>query len=74
MHAALAEMGITVLTAGARKEGAALAASLPPEIESSTNYEIALSGDGADNNGARQFFEYPAGDQARAIFAANGVE
>jgi hypothetical protein len=48
-------MDITVLTAGARKEGAALAASLPPEIESSTNYEIALSGDGADTTGRGNF-------------------
>lgn len=57
-----------------RDMGVKLAGYLPPEIESSTDYEIALTTAAADNNDAPEFFDYLASEAAHAYFAASGVE
>ena len=55
-----------------RDKGVVLAGYLPPEIESSTPYQIARHA--AAPPLADEFFDYLGGDQARALFAASGVE
>jgi hypothetical protein len=55
-----------------RDKGVALAGYLPPEIESSTPYQIARSATAIPL--ADEFFKFLGGDQARAFFATSGVE
>lgn len=55
-----------------RDKGVVLAGYLPPEIESSTPYQIARCATATP--AADEFFDYLNGDQAHAYFAASGVE
>ena len=55
-----------------RDQGVALAGYLPPEIESSTPYQIARSATAPPS--ADDFFDYLEGAEAQTFFTASGVE
>ena len=53
--------------------GLRLVAPLPPDIQHYTAYHAALSSAPPDPDGARAFFEFLSGADAKAILVANGV-